>query len=143
MSTQSTPATERRLTALDHARLHRLVGAGTTPASAPTGLADPMRELLDGAELLPTADVPADLVTMRSKVCVTPSSGEVLTLELSYPDEADAAAGRLSVLSPLGLALLGARVGDVIRWDSPDGRVHHAQLLSLPYQPEAAGDLLR
>jgi len=67
-------------------------------------------------------EVPADVVTMHSRVCVRDlGSGAARTYALVYPHEADLPSGRLSVLAPLGTALLGYREGDEIEWTMPGG----------------------
>jgi regulator of nucleoside diphosphate kinase len=86
-------------------------------------------------------DVPADAVTMNSVVRLRDlRSGEVVTWTLVYPgDEAGAAATSVSVLSPMGAAMLGRRCGDVICW-SEGGEGRTARIEGVPYQPEASGD---
>lgn len=127
---------ERTLTELDHARLQGMVSRNH-PASA-------LAELLDAAEIVASADVPATVATMRSQVLLTDtSSGQDFEVALSYPDEADTREGRISVLSPIGLALLGRKVGDHPVWLGADGTATHAQFKALLFQPEAAGELLR
>ena len=54
----------------------------------------------------------------------------------------DAAAGALSVLSPLGTQLIGLRVGDTVEWSTPDGRTQAAEVAALVFQPEAEGEFL-
>jgi regulator of nucleoside diphosphate kinase len=99
-----------------------------------------LRAGLDRGHVVTHTSVPRVVVTMRTRVCVRDARArepEVYTLV--YPDEADIDAGRLSVLAPLGAALLGARVGQVVRFDTPGGprRLRVERIL---YQPEAAGD---
>ena len=125
---------ERTLSELDHVRLAAL--ARRTPAAAAT-----LEPLLDSAPTVAPQDVPADLVTMHTRVeLVDPDSGERQTLTLCYPAEADAAQGAVSELSPVGTALLGRSVGAVAHWTTPDGRDHAARIVALAYQPEADGD---
>ncbi|HWU83393.1 MAG TPA: nucleoside diphosphate kinase regulator [Methylophilaceae bacterium] len=84
--------------------------------------------------------VDADVVTMNSRVELCDlASGQTHTLTLVFPQQADASAQRVSVLAPLGTAILGYRVGDVIDWPMPAG-VRQYQILAIHYQPEAAGD---
>ena len=84
--------------------------------------------------------VDADVVTMNSRVELRDlASGQTHTLTLVFPQQADASARRVSVLAPLGTAILGYRVGDVIDWAMPTG-VRQYQILAIHYQPEAAGD---
>jgi len=56
-----------------------------------------------------------------------------------YPDEADFTVGKVSILAPLGSALLGARAGSVIKVHAPTG-VRRMKVERILYQPEAAGD---
>jgi regulator of nucleoside diphosphate kinase len=123
---------ERTLSELDLARLNRHA------RDASVGGFDAE---LDAADVRSPRDMPADIVTMRSIVdCVDPLTGERLRVTLCYPGEADAAAGRVSVLSPMGAGLLGRRVGDRVRWRTPGGEQRACTILALVYQPEAAGD---
>ena len=62
------------------------------------------------------------------------------TYTLVYPDEADIISGKLSVLAPLGTALLGTRAGQVVSFDAPAGQ-RRLKVEKILYQPEAAGDL--
>lgn len=93
---------------------------------------------LDTADVVEPADVPADVVTMRSRVRVLDmASGEESTYTICYPGEANIDAGKLSVLAPIGTALLGYRAGDVIEWPVPGG-VRVLKIVELLHQPEAA-----
>ena len=88
-----------------------------------------------------TADaVASDVVTMNSRVVLRDiANGQEISMTLVFPHEADASEHRLSVLAPLGTAILGYRVGDTIDWTMPSG-VRQYQILAIHYQPEAAGD---
>jgi regulator of nucleoside diphosphate kinase len=93
---------------------------------------------LESADVVEPDCVPPDVVTMRSRVRVRDMvSGEVATYTISYPVEANLEAGRLSVLAPIGTALLGYREGDVIEWPVPSG-VRVLKIEKLEHQPEAA-----
>ncbi len=84
--------------------------------------------------------VPPDVITMNSQVSlVDVDTGEEMHYTLVFPEEADAVQGKISVLAPMGTAMLGYRVGDDFEWDTPGGlrRIHVEKLI---YQPEAAGD---
>ncbi|HRP73911.1 MAG TPA: nucleoside diphosphate kinase regulator [Luteimonas sp.] len=75
------------------------------------------------AEVVDDADMPAGVVGMHSRVeCVDENTGDRHSLTLVYPNEADAGAGRISVLAPVGSALLGLSVGQSIDWPTPQGR---------------------
>jgi regulator of nucleoside diphosphate kinase len=93
---------------------------------------------LESAEIVEPDCVPPDVVTMRSRVRVLDMvSGEANTYTICYPTEANFEAGRLSVLAPIGTALLGYREGDVIEWPVPGG-VRVLKIEKLEHQPESA-----
>jgi len=93
---------------------------------------------LESAEVVESEGVPPDVVTMRSRVRVLDMvSGEQATYTICYPVEANLEAGRLSVLAPIGTALLGYREGDVVEWPVPGG-VRVLKIEKLLHQPEAA-----
>lgn len=123
----------RTLNEIDHARLTKLL-----PADA-AGLL--LADLLDNAHLLAPDAVPATLVTLNAKVRLDDDSGG-RDLTLCYPRDADPAAGRVSVLSPLGQAVLGLSVGDELHWNTPQGTERSARVVGILYQPEAAGEYL-
>jgi len=97
-----------------------------------------LAEELEEAEVVEPEGVPPDVVTMRSRVRVRDMvSGDLATYTLCYPVEADLDAGKLSVLAPIGTALLGYREGDVVEWPVPGG-VRVLRIEKLLHQPEAA-----
>jgi regulator of nucleoside diphosphate kinase len=96
-------------------------------------------ELARGRRVDPK-DIPADVITMNSRARLTDVDiGEEMIYTLVFPQDADIAASKISVLAPIGTAMLGYRVGDVFVWKVPDGdrRMRVEEIL---YQPEAAGD---
>ncbi len=105
----------------------------------PSGPLMALESRLEASDHTPPEAVPPDVVTMNSRVILEAvPSGEVFEFALVFPHEADLAAGRLSVLAPLGAALLGARVGADVEADTPAGtRTYRVRALS--FQPEAAG----
>lgn|SRR5690606_31196969 len=93
------------------------------------------------AVVVPREEIPADVVTMNSRVIFeNETTGERREVQLVYPREADIGAGKISVLVPVGTALLGMRVGQSIDWALPSGEKHRYRVVAIPYQPEAAGD---
>lgn len=130
---------ERTLTELDHVRITRLIERTGAHAAASA-----VEAVLDLAELVSSHSVPGDVVTMCSRVRVADAQGGAeRELTLCYPHEADAATGCVSVLSPVGAALLGLRVGETARWCTPDGREAALELRQILYQPEANGEFTR
>ncbi|MEF7612787.1 nucleoside diphosphate kinase regulator [Aquincola sp. MAHUQ-54] len=132
---------ERTLTELDHIRLTRLVQRAAGSALAQAN--HPLCKLLDAADVVPSQAIPRDVVTMNSRVELwDPATEQCSTMTLRYPADADPASGAVSVMSPLGMELLGLPAGSTVRWGTADGRSHGAALVSVLFQPEAAGDYL-
>ena len=121
----------------DHARLEQLL----TRVNDQNPTAEALLEELDRAKRVDPRSVPADVVTMNSRVRFRERvSGKERELTLVFPQ--DAGDGRVSILTPIGCALLGLSVGQVIDWMGPTGRTLQLELLAIPYQPEAAGDFV-
>ncbi|WP_300654626.1 GreA/GreB family elongation factor [Hydrogenophaga sp.] len=126
------PVGERLLTEIDHARLNKL-----HCAQLPRELID----TLDSLDLVPSREIPPDVVTMYSQVIVEDlDSHQRQKLTLCYPADAEPHLGFISVLSPVGASLLGQRVGATARWRTPNGDACAAEIVSLLFQPEASGD---
>jgi regulator of nucleoside diphosphate kinase len=86
------------------------------------------------------AEVPPDLVTMNSTVELRDlDTDEIETYTIVYPERADVARERISVLAPIGRAVLASRVGDVVEVKVPSGW-RHIRVEAIRYQPESAGD---
>jgi regulator of nucleoside diphosphate kinase len=93
---------------------------------------------LERARACPPARLPSDVVTMHSFVeFVDERSGQPRTVQLVYPAAADAAAQRISVLTPIGAALIGMRAGSSISWPDRSGTARPLRILSVQ-QPEPA-----
>ena len=96
---------------------------------------------LDRARIISDSDVPADLITMNSKVrFLNIQDNKEMVLTLVYPSEANFSEGKISVLASLGSALIGLRTGQDINWMFPDGKTRTLKILEVLYQPEANGD---
>jgi regulator of nucleoside diphosphate kinase len=91
-------------------------------------------EKIERAEVITQDEAPSDLVTMHSIIRTGDSN-----LTLVFPREADIDQGKISILAPLGMALLGARVGQTISWQARDGQSRTLVIESISYQPEACG----
>jgi regulator of nucleoside diphosphate kinase len=127
------------LSRVDFERLDRLL-----PAHRPRVDLDALREELDRARIVEPEDVPPDVVTMNSVVRFSSEdTGDETEVTLVYPGQTDFAKGQVSVLAPVGSALLGLAVGDVIAWPLPNGRTHRLRVVAVKYQPEAAGEYHR
>jgi regulator of nucleoside diphosphate kinase len=100
------------------------------------GSAEMLEQHLDEADVLPATHIGPDVVTMNSEVLVTDTgSGEAFSFHIVFPRSADVIEGRISVLEPLGMAVLGRSVGDRITWDVPGG-MRTLLIEDVIYQPE-------
>lgn len=122
------------VTTKDLQRLQDLVTVNSTPG------AEQLDNELARACVVPQAEVDRNVVTMNSDVTYEELvSGVQRTVRIVYPDKANPTRAWISVLAPLGSALLGLRVGQEIEWRMPSG-MRRVRVLAVPYQPEANGD---
>lgn len=122
------------ITATDLERLQSVIDLHDTPAS------DALATELHRATIVDQHAIPADVVTMNSEaVYEDVETGTKRTVRIVYPHKANAANGNVSVLAPIGSALLGLRVGQTIEWIVPGGR-KRVKVVEVRYQPEASGD---
>ncbi|MBA1231282.1 nucleoside diphosphate kinase regulator [Pseudomonas viridiflava] len=125
------------LTRLDVQRLENLIDS--MDESTP-GIQALQAELDRAEQVVGHDEVPDGVVTMNSRVhCREESSGKDYHLTLVYPQDAGVE-GTVSVLAPMGSALLGLQVGQHIDWPAPGGKTLKLTLLAVEYQPEAAGE---
>jgi len=97
-----------------------------------------LEEELDRARIMPSFEVPPDVVTMNSKVRLTDLQNEKkLTYTLVFPRDANFDQGKISILAPIGTAILGSRTGDVIEWKVPAG-IRRLRVEEILHQPEGA-----
>ena len=103
---------------------------------------EPLAAELRNADLVEEHRVPRDVVTMRSRVRFEDrSTGEVRDVTIVFPQDANVAEGRISVLAPIGTALLGLAAGQTIEWPFPDGSRRSLRVVEVLFQPEAEGCL--
>lgn len=128
------------ITDFDMERLEGLIDkASTKPSRDGRYLEELAAELLK-AEVVEPENIPPDVVTMNSRVCLQDTdSGEELVYTLVFPVEANLESGKISILAPVGTAMLGYHVGDIISWHVPSG-IRNLKVVDILYQPEAAGD---
>jgi regulator of nucleoside diphosphate kinase len=99
-----------------------------------------LRAELNKALVVPPAEVPGDVITMNSKIRLLDiEDDEEMTFTLVFPQDADIHEDKVSVLAPIGTAVLGYRVGDSVEWEVPAGR-RTLKVIEILYQPESAGD---
>ena len=123
---------------------NRLENLLDSPALRRLPAALALMQELSRAQVVPPEQIPEGVVTMHSRVeCEEELSGERHTLTLVYPNEANVDRGRVSILAPVGSALLGLSQGQGIDWAAPDGRPLRLRVTAVHYQPEASGDFNR
>lgn len=122
----------------DYEKLRRLVAGRRGRDHRDLENLDMLEQELDRAEILEPTAIPRDVVTMNSEVRLRDlDSGDERVYRLVFPSQTRAG-NSISVLAPIGTAMLGYRVGDVIEWRVPRG-VRRLKVLEVIYQPEAAG----
>jgi len=140
MKRRSQKTTSIYITELDYNRLNGLIDRTRERNSVDKEYLNKLETELERAEVVDSKDVPADVITMRSKVRLKDLvSGESNTYSLVFPTEADFVEGKISVLAPIGTAILGYRLGDTIEWPVPSG-LRRLKVEEILYQPESAGD---
>lgn len=116
----------------DHARLLEIINTSDS-----TDILDQLEVELERAHVSPLAEIPEDVVVMNSEVEYEDvESSRRRTLQLVFPHRADSNANRVSILAPLGCALLGLRVGQEIDWRMPGG-LRRIRVLSVKRCAEA------
>jgi regulator of nucleoside diphosphate kinase len=131
------------ITETDLNRLTDLVHRGPTSRKKEDDSRQILEQTLDHAQVVEPTAVPGTVVTMNSTARVVDlATGQERVCTVVFPNEADVEQNRISVLAPLGTAMLGRRVGDVIEWRPPAG-TREVRILEMLYQPEAAGDYHR
>lgn len=122
----------------DCERLRRLIAGRRGASSVDSEYLDMLEQELDRAEVVGPEAIPHDVVTMNSEVRLQDlDSGSIQRYRLVFPNQFRCD-NSVSVLAPIGTAMLGYRVGDVIEWRVPKG-IRRLKVLEVIYQPEAAG----
>ena len=126
------------ITKADYERLRRLIDGRREGNGFDLEYLDTLEQELDRADIVEQEAIPHDVVTMNSEVRLKDlDSGEVKVYRLLFPSQARTENG-ISILAPIGTAMLGYRVGDIIKWRVPRG-IRRLKVLEVLYQPEAAG----
>ncbi len=128
------------ITEFDLVRLKKLIQEAQYTNYRKSDYLEKLQSELDRAVIVPPKEIPPQVVTMNSTVrLVDLDSGEEETYTLVFPEDADLARGRLSILAPIGTAMLGYEVGDLFEWAVPAGK-RRMRVEKILYQPEASGD---
>jgi regulator of nucleoside diphosphate kinase len=128
------------ITEFDLERLRTLLYEAQYTDYRKSAYLDRLREEIDRAIIVAPRDIPSDVITMNSQVCLVDlDTGEEDIYTLVFPENADLKQGKVSVLAPIGTAMLGYEVGDIFEWEVPAG-VRKLWVEKIIYQPEASGD---
>ena len=132
---------ETLITDQDRGRLRSLVNEARTPSEVTVPDVGALRQGVSGARVVSQKEIPRNVVTMNSLVALTDmDTGARLIATLVYPRDGRLSPREVPVTTPLGAAMLGKRVGQIIRW--PRGtKDRRLRIQRVMYQPEAAGDL--
>lgn len=129
------------ISSVDIERLEKLLD--TLPRNAFMGRAELESELAR-ANIVDPREIPPTVVTMNSTVrFIVESSSDEFELTLVYPKDVDSSGKTISILAPVGSALLGLSQGDEIEWPSPSGGVLRVQIKEIIFQPERSGEFHR
>ncbi|HEX4441547.1 MAG TPA: nucleoside diphosphate kinase regulator [Thermoanaerobaculia bacterium] len=127
------------LTRADYQRLNDVLRATLLERREDVGDLTRLQDEIRRAKIVEPAEIPGDVITMNSRVRLRDlDSGEEMEVSLVYPSASDAAAKRISILAPIGTAILGYRKGDVVEWEVPAG-MRRLKIEDVLYQPEASG----
>ncbi len=128
------------ITKFDMDRLVELIEGLRLSPKANQDHLDLLEKELYRAVLVEPEDIPQDVITMNSRVSITDTeTGERMVYTLVFPSGANITDNKLSIMAPLGMALLGYRKGNIVKWTVPSG-VKKLRVDDIIYQPEAAGD---
>lgn len=128
------------ITEFDRQRLQEMMREARRMDRRPNPYLDSLENELARARIVAPQAIPAEVITMNSKARLLDlDSGEEMLLTLVFPADADRAQNKISVLAPIGTAMLGYGVGDTFVWEVPDGK-RRLKVLEVLYQPEASGD---
>lgn len=128
------------ITSFDLSRLEELLEVASEFSGRDNKHLEELTKELLRAEVVDSKDIPADVITMNSRVrLIDLDSKEERIYTLVFPSEANIDENKISILAPVGTALLGYRAGDTIKWQVPAG-VRKLKVKAILYQPESAGD---
>lgn len=128
------------ITQFDEQRLSELIDAVESVDNHGRHDLTMLKEELESATIVDSKDIPSQVVTMNSKVHLKDvDTSEEMTYTLVFPKNANIKEGAISILAPIGAAVLGYREGDIVEWKVPSG-IRRILIKKVIYQPEAAGD---
>lgn len=128
------------ITEFDLKRLRDLIADSMSTDYRNSPYLKKLDEELKRGQVVAPKDVPSDVITMNSRALLLDiESHEEMEYTLVFPQDANPAEGKISILAPIGTAMLGYRVGDTFAWQVPDG-LRQLKIVKILFQPEAAGN---
>lgn len=124
MEQQKSRTTRKPGIIITQSEYQRLTSLAEQAASRNPEVSEQLFAELDRAQIKPDSQARADVVRMGSTVEYSTESGETRTVTLVFPGNADISEGKISILTPIGVALLGLAPGQSIDWTARDGRSH-------------------
>ena len=132
-----------QITQFDLERLQKLLLDARATDYRKSEYLEKLQAEIDRARVVQPKDIPSDVVTMKSTVSIEDlDTKEEEVYTLVFPEDADVQQGKISILAPIGTAMLGYEVGDTFEWDVPAGK-RRLLIKKILYQPEASGDFDR
>ena len=127
------------ISTLDLDRLYDLIESLPNKKNIP-GI-DELEKELDRAQSLDPKNMPPSIVTMNSTVkFIIQSTQKEFELTLVYPKDIDETSSKVSILAPVGSALLGLSIGEEIEWPKPGGGNLKVRIKDITFQPERSGN---
>lgn len=128
------------ITTKDAAKLRKLIREAFHSDYRGSDYLKQLAEEMEKASVVNPEQIPADVITLNSTArLVDQEANEEMVYTLVFPEDADISKGKISVLAPIGTAMLGYKTGDTFEWDTPGGK-RVLRVKQVLYQPEASGD---
>ena len=128
------------ITTKDAAKLRKLIREAYHSEYRGSDYLKELAEEMEKASVVNPDQIPADVITLNSTArLVDQETNEEMVYTLVFPEDADISRGKISVLAPIGTAMLGYKTGDAFEWDTPGGK-RTLRVQEILYQPEASGD---
>ena len=127
------------ITINDYQRLNGMIEFASLKKKLPE-IVNRLRNEFKAAQMLSQQEISGDVITMNSRIVVKDLvTGREAEITITYPQDADSREGKVSIFSPIGVALLGRKLGDCVSWQVPNG-TGRFEVSKISYQPEAVGD---
>lgn len=128
------------ITEYDFERLHEMLRTARHSGFT-QDCVEKLKEEIERARIVSSEKIPSDLVTMNSRIVLEDEQTyQEFTFQVVFPSDSDVDAGKISILAPVGRAILGYKVGDTVEWKAPRG-MRRLKITKMLYQPESEGDM--